>query len=112
MQTVVKRATMGSVVHAVFDVVARATGKRGRGDSGKLVEMNGVTEEAKGHTIRGARAVREQAREFGVKQHAEGWACTTVATEWMQRLWQGRAGERAEGDGLAAALSPTGPRRL
>ena len=105
LQTAVARSTMGGVVHAIFEVVGKAMGKNRGGGGAKLVEMMGMTADTKGQVIRGARQVRAQAHAFGVQQHAAGWASTAVAEEWMYKLWKGRAGERTEGEGLAAAMT-------
>ena len=54
MEKVIARATMGSVIHGIFEVLARAMGKTGAGGAGKLVEINGITKQFEGKTVRGA----------------------------------------------------------
>ena len=43
MRGVISRNSTGAVIHGIFDILARAMGRRGRDGAGKLVEINGVT---------------------------------------------------------------------
>ena len=65
-------------------------GKTGAGGAGKLVEINGITKEFEGKTVRGAAEVRKQAHEYGARQLKKGWANTEVAAEIMKQLWKAR----------------------
>ena len=72
MEKVIARTTMGSVIHGIFEVLARAMEKTGAGGAGKLVEINGITKEFEGKTVRGAAEVRKQAHENGARQLKKG----------------------------------------
>ena len=111
MEKVIARATMGSVIHGIFEVLARAMGKTGAGGAGKLVEINGITKEFEGKTVRGAAEVRKQAHEYGARQLKKGWANTAVAAEIMKQLWKGKEGERTTGQGLKEATTWTNFKR-
>ena len=106
MREVITRTSTGGVVHGIFDILARAMGKRGREGAGKLVEINGVTTDVQGEIVRGAAPVRAQAHAYGEANHREGWASTVTATRIMKELWTTCAGRR-EGQGLDEALEWT-----
>eukprot|EP00966_Prymnesium_polylepis_P029135 675971-Prymnesium_polylepis.1 len=104
MAEALQQSTMGGVVNSIFKVLARAKGGGTGAGGGKLIEMNGIDGEWKGRVVRGAGPVRQQAHAFGVKQHAEGWAYTNVAREWMVKLWPGEHTRGRTGEGLDSAL--------
>ena len=103
MRAALRKSTNGGVIGSIYEIIQRATGKRGREGSAKLADVLGTRSDNAGQVVRGAANVRAEARDYGQRRHQAGAANVAVARDVMHRLWAQPNADRPDGEAVARA---------